>query len=239
MGTNLISSKDNQIYKKVLKLKKGDATKSLFLVEGNDLVSEAFKANLLKEVIYLDEYKYKNEYTNIPFYSFKRNLFREISSFQSLSNVIGICEKKYNEITGDKIIYLDNIQDPGNVGTIIRSALSFNYSSLVLSLDSVSLYNSKVIQASKGAIFHLNIVRDDLINIKNKGYNIYLTTLDGKDERKIDKLKKPFVLVFGNEGRGIKEKYLSLGEKLKIEMSGIDSLNVACAASIFMYRFKD
>ena len=74
--------------------------------------------------------------------------------------------------------------------------------------------------------------------MKEKGYNIYLTTLDGIDERKVDHLKKPFVLVFGNEGQGISKQNLALGEKLRIEMNGIDSLNVAVAAGIFMYRFR-
>lgn len=121
---------------------------------------------------------------------------------------------------------------------MIRTALSFHYSSLVLSKDSVSLYNSKVIQSSKGALFHLPIGREDLSLFSSQGYHIYLTTLDGEDEAKLKELETPFVLVFGNEGQGISKQNLSLGQKLRINMSGIDSLNVAVAAGIFMYRFK-
>lgn len=78
----------------------------------------------------------------------------------------------------------------------------------------------------------------DLEELKNKGYNIYLTTLDGEDEATFGKLKEPFALVLGNEGRGIRTEHLGLGQKLRINMSGIDSLNVAIAGGIFLYRFS-
>lgn len=238
MSFRVIESKDNKTYKELLSLKKGDKKDALFLVEGKDLVEEAMKENLLQALVVVDGTSCPK--MDVPIYGLKQGLYRELSSYQSLPEMMGVCKKKTYSLDslGDKVIYLDKIQDPGNAGTMIRTALSFSYSSLVLSKDSVSLYNSKVIQSTKGALFHLPVLREDLSTLKEKGYNIYLTTLDGIDERKVDHLKKPFVLVFGNEGQGISKQNLALGEKLRIEMNGIDSLNVAVAAGIFMYRFR-
>ncbi len=238
MSFRIIESKDNKTYKELLALKKGDAKQSLFLVEGKDLVEEAMKDNLLQALVVVDGTSCPK--MDAPIYGLKQGLYRELSSYQSLPTMMGVCKKKMATLDslGDKVIYLDRIQDPGNAGTMIRTALSFGYSSLVLSKDSVSLYNSKVIQSTKGALFHLPVLREDLITLKERGYHIYLTTLDGVDESKVSALEKPFVLVFGNEGQGVSKQNLGLGDKLRIEMNGIDSLNVAVAAGIFMYRFR-
>lgn len=239
MTYKIIDSSSNKTYKKYLSLRKGDNENSLFLVEGIDLVKEAFKRNCLVELL-----TYKDDENlsmfNVPVTILKQGLFRELATFKSLPVVIGVCRKALSNINeaGDSVIYLDCVQDPGNVGTIIRSALSFSYSSIIFSSDSVSPYNSKLIQSSKGAFFHLPIIKSDLYIFKEKGYNIYATTLDGEDEKKYASLSSPFVLVFGNEGRGVRKEYQDISTKLKIEMSNIDSLNVAVCASIFMYRFQ-
>ena len=238
MVFNLIKSTSNPHFKEIYKIKLGKSKESLFLVEGEDLVLEAFKANSLIEIIYLDETKSNNDYSKIKTSFFSKNLFRELSSYKSLPSVIGVCRKDYSSNLGPRCVYLDNIQDPGNAGTIIRSALAFNFSSLVLSLDSVSLYNSKVIQATKGAIFHLPICKNNLLEI-SKGYNIYLTTLDGEDINEVDELIEPYILVFGNEGSGIKKEYYSLGKRLTINIRNIDSLNVASSAAIFLHKYSN
>lgn len=238
MAFRVIESKDNKTYKELVNLKKGNAKEGLFIVEGRDLVEEAMRDNLLEALIVVDGTSCPK--MDVPIYGLKQGLYRELSSYQSLPEMMGVCRMKMADLSslGERVIYLDKIQDPGNAGTMIRTALSFGYSSVVLSKDSVSLYNSKTIQSTKGALFHLPVLREDLIALKERGYNIYLTTLDGVDESTISELKTPFVLCFGNEGQGISKQNLNLGSKLRIEMSGIDSLNVAVAAGIFMYRFK-
>lgn len=238
MSFKVIESKENKTYKDLVRLKKGDPKSGLFLIEGEDLVAEAEKENRLEALIVVDGTS--APYKDYPIYGLKQGLYRELSSYQSLPKMMGIGKMNMVEPTklGKRVVYLDGVQDPGNVGTIIRTALSFSYTGLMLSSDSVSLYNSKVIQSTKGAIFHLPIARGELSALKELGYDIYLTTLDGVDERTIKEIKEPFVLVFGNEGRGVNPKNMDLGKKVKIEMSGIDSLNVAIAAGIFMYRFK-
>ena len=238
MAYNFITSKDNPYYKDIFKLKSGKFTNSLFLVEGEDLVKEAYLNSCLKEIIYIENYKPNNQYNGIKTTFFSECLFKSLTLRETTyQKVIGICTKEYTEKLGKRCVYLDNLQDPGNVGTIIRTSWAFKFSSLVLSLDSVSLYNSKVIQASKGAIFHLPIVRNDLPSIMN-GYNIYLTCLDGKDINEVNELIEPFILVFGNEGKGIKKDYYNLGTRLRINISNFDSLNVASAAAIFLYKYS-
>lgn len=236
MGYKVIESRDNKVFKELLKIKKGDPKNGYFLVEGKDLVDEAMKENLLRTLIMpLDV---KAPILSLPIIGLKAGLYRELSSYQSLPTCMGVCHLEENKDVGERVIYLDGIQDPGNAGTIIRTALSFNYTGVVFSNDSVSLYNSKVIQSTKGALFHLPIYRGSLFELKERGYHIYSTTLDGVDERTVASLEEPFCLVFGNEGHGVRKEYQEISEKLRIEMSGIDSLNVAVAAGIFMYRFR-
>ena len=232
-----IDSKNNPTYKLFLEYKNGLKEEGIFLAEGEDLFDEAKKENCLLAAILPKDSNF-NISDNIDIYRLNNELYRNLSCYKSLPKVISICQKKLDSNLGDKIIYLDGVQDPGNFGTIIRTALAFSYSGIGFSFDCVSPYNNKVIQASKGAIFHLPMWKDNLSFYKNKGYNIYVTTLDGEDERKFTVLKKPFVLAFGNEGHGIRKENLNLGTKLKIEMSSIDSLNVAVSSGIFMYRFK-
>jgi RNA methyltransferase, TrmH family len=238
MPFKVIESKENKSYKELVRLKKGDAKEGRFLIEGEDLVAEAHKEGKLESLIVPDGTSMPM--IDYPIYGLKQGLYRELSSYQSLPKVMGIAKMKMAspDGLGDRVIYLDGVQDPGNVGTIIRTALSFSYTGVMLSNDSVSLYNSKVIQSTKGAMFHLPIARGDLSLLSDLGYHIYLTTLDGVDERNLASLESPSVLVFGNEGRGVNPKNMALGKKIKIVMNGIDSLNVGVAAGIFMYRFK-
>lgn len=233
---NIITSKSNDVYKEFLKYKNGDKKTCLFLAEGEDLFYEADKNNCIISVALL--YKSNFDSKGYKCFYFSNELYRTLSCYQSLPKIICLCKKNLDQNVGDRVIYLDGIQDPGNFGTILRTALSFNYTGVAFSYDCVSVFNSKVIQSSKGAIFHLPIWKEDLKYYKEKGYNIYITTLDGEDEKKFEELKSPFVLAFGNEGHGIREENLNLGKKLKIEMSSIDSLNVAVSSGIFMYRFQ-
>ncbi len=234
----LIQSEDNKTYKELLRLKKGDAQEGLFLAEGRDLLDEARKQNCVKEILIPEGEE--NPYPFLPCLILKQGLYRGLSTYQSLPETICLCQKKYSSLSdlGNRIIYLDKVQDPGNLGTIIRTALSFSYTGVVLSFDCVSLYNNKAIQSSKGALFKRPVAKAELSQIKELGYHIYLTVLDGEDESKYSSLPLPFCLAFGNEGQGISKKNLSLGTKLKIERGNIDSLNVAIAAGIFRYRFR-
>lgn len=170
------------------------------------------------------------------------NVKNYLSELESPTNVIGVCNKKEGVIKGNRIVYLDCIQDPGNLGTIIRSCVAFNIDTLILSKDTVDLYNSKVIRASQGLIFHLNIVIADInefiLKLKTDGYKIYGTKVThGKSLKTIEKVSK-FVIIMGNEGNGISEVSSEVcDEYLYIEMNDkCESLNVGVATSIILYE---
>ena len=149
----------------------------MFIVEGEHLVKEAYKNNCLIEVFSLEQSGYENETIITP------NVMKKIASLASSPSIIGICKMKDNDIiVGDKILILDNIQDPGNLGTIIRSAVAFNIDTIVLSTDTVSLYNEKTIRATQGMLFYANVITKNLKEfiplLKNNGYKIYTTNVN-------------------------------------------------------------
>ena len=237
----LYSSLDNNKIKDIKKLhiKKYRDKKNLFLVEGRHLVLEAYKTGLLKE-LFLEE----NELLPLDVMTsyMTNNVKNYLSELDNPTNIIGVCEKKEGIIEGKRIVYLDCIQDPGNLGTIIRSCVAFNIDTLVLSKDCVDLYNSKVIRATQGLLFHLNIVIENIENfvpnLKQNGYKIYGTKVThGKNLKDIEKNEK-FVIIMGNEGNGIGEVASELcDEFIYIKMNEkCESLNVGVATSIILYE---
>lgn len=214
-----------------LKEKKYRDEAGLFLIEGDHLIKEALKKQMVVSTIGLNE---TYDYTVNP------EILKKLSSQKSGAKEIAVVKKiEEKKVEGDKILILDNIQDPGNLGTIIRSAVAFNISTIILSDDCVDLYNDKVIRSSEGMIFNINIVRKKLIEIipklKENGYTIYATTVNGKGYFEND---SKIALVIGNEGNGIKEDILNLCDKnITIKMNKeCESLNAGVAASILMYE---
>ena len=237
----LYSSVNNNKIKDLKKLqtKKYRDKKNMFLVEGQHLVLEAYKTGCLKEML-LEE----NEIfpLDIMTYYMTNNVKNYLSELECPTNVIGVCQKKEGKLVGNRIVYLDCIQDPGNLGTIIRSCVAFNVDTLILSKDCVDLYNSKVIRASQGLIFHLNIIIADInefaLFFKDNGYKIYGTKVThGKSLKVIEKVSK-FVIIMGNEGNGISEISEELCDDfIYIDMNDkCESLNVGVATSIILYE---
>ena len=168
-------------------------------------------------------------------------ILEKLSNNKSVQPYIGVSrlDQSKKEL-GNKLVYLDGVQDPGNVGTIIRTALAFSYDGVILSKDSASITNSKVIQSTKGALFSLPIRNDlSLKELQEQGYVIVVTALKGAiNYQKLPKYEK-FVLVLGNEGQGVKEENIDLADAVvKIEMGNIDSLNVAVAGGILMNHYR-
>ena len=136
----MITSLENEKIKNLVKLqmkKYRDLTNS-YIVEGDHLVSETYKEGLVEEIYALDsvEKKYDVEYIYVS-----NEVMKKISTMDTPSDIVAVCKKKeYSEITGNKILLLDDIQDPGNLGTIIRSAVAFNIDMIILSNDSVDFY---------------------------------------------------------------------------------------------------
>lgn len=215
--------------------------KGLFLVEGEHLIIEAYKKNLLKEIIVLDNY---NIDINVPKIVVTENVMKYISSLTTIPKIIGVCQKTNNHKIGNKVLILDNVQDPGNLGTIIRSSVAFNIDTIILSKDTVDIYNSKVIRASQGMIFNIDFLIDDLEKIiktlKEKNYKILSTDVkNGKSLNMLANISK-VAIIMGNEGNGVSEKLKKLSDDfLYININkNCESLNVAVATSIILYELS-
>lgn len=241
----IINSLENKKIKKYASLKtnKGRIENGLFLVEGMHLVEEAFKHNLLVDILLLEG----NSLSFVPDMEItyvNEAILKKVSNLINYSNVIGICKTFDNkDIIGDRLLVLDNIQDPGNLGTIIRSACAFNVDTIILSNDTVDLYNDKVIRSTQGMLFHINIVSRDLIelipNLKKDGYLILGTNVkNGTPVSEINSNK--YALIMGNEGHGVKEEITFMCDKnLYVKMNNnCESLNVGVATSILLYELN-
>lgn len=237
----IYTSTDNKKIKELKKLniKKYRDQSNLFLVEGEHLVLEAYKKGLLEE-LFLEENAVLDLDVKTSYLS--RNVIKFISELDNPSNIIGLCKKVEKKEIGNKILVLDNIQDPGNFGTIIRSAVAFNIDTIIVSNNTVDLYNSKVIRASQGMLFNINIIKKDLAvfipELKNNGYQIYATKVNGgKSLKTIEKMEK-FAIIMGNEGAGVSDNLIDLADEyLYIDMNtNCESLNVAVATSIILYE---
>lgn len=225
---------------KKLNIKKYRDKEGLFLVEGEHLVLEAYKKGVLVELL-LEENEVFPIDAKISYVS--NNILTYISELQTPPTMIGVCKKQERcDDFGNRILVLDDIQDPGNLGTIIRSAVAFHIDTIILSDKTVDLYNSKVVRASQGMIFNINIIRENLLNyipkIKENGYKILGTKVThGKSLKSLEKVQK-FVIIMGNEGAGMSEELSELCDTfIYIDMNNVcESLNVGVATSIILYE---
>lgn len=216
-----------------LKVKKFRDKERKFLVEGDHLINEAIKNNLVVETI-----SCVNENAD---YFITKEIMEKISEQKSISYDMAVVKFIPEDSINGNIMMLDNLQDPGNLGTIIRSAVAFKINTIIISDDSVDLYNPKVVRATEGMIFNLNIIRRNLTEVipilKRQGYKIVGTLVnDGKDIKDID--KNNICVVIGNEGNGIKEETKDMCDEFtNIKISdNCESLNAGVAASIIMYE---
>ena len=239
-----ITSVENEKVKKFRKLqsKKYREQYNQYLVEGEHLVYEAYKRGVLQELLLVEG---RDVILPVPYNYYSKAVMNKISSMDNPPTVMGLCNKyESDEIKGDRILILDGIQDPGNMGTIIRSAVAFNIDTIILTENTVDLYNSKVLRATQGMFYHINIVEiaglEVMDILKNMNIPVYGTNVcDGIDARCLSsEEKEKFALVMGNEGNGVRDEMSELCTKnLYIRMNkNAESLNVGIAASILMYE---
>ena len=236
-----ITSINYEYIKEISKLneKKYRDKSNKYLIEGLHLVTEALKYDIIDTIIIREDFSYE---TDIKHIIVSNEVMKKLSDNPSIPKIMAIVYKKESTISGNKILLLDRLQDPGNLGTIIRSAVAFNFDTIILSNDTVDLYNSKVLRSTQGMLFNINILRQDLTSVinelKNNNYTIYGTKVDnGNDVKKINNTNK-FALIIGNEGTGISDNILKQCDKyLYIKMNNnCESLNAGVAASILMYE---
>ena len=235
----VITSKDNELIKSIKKLKEKKYRDAYgkFVIEGIKLIGEAIQENADIECIVICEDCMKENCID-------KKLMYEIAKKNCVyvnSKVFDTSEKiNYDE---DAIIVLDGIQDPGNLGTILRTVDSANLKQIVISKETADVFNSKVVRSTMGAIFRVNVVRSDdlvhdLIEMKNNGFKVVVTSLDTNDSvYDVNYMKK--VIVIGNEANGVSKEVQEIADnKVKIPMLGkTESLNASVAAGILIYEY--
>jgi TrmH family RNA methyltransferase len=240
---NHITSLQNSKIKawKALSKQTGDLSDRFFMIEGHHLVKEAYKSGLLKEIICVEsllDHALDIETTVVPQY-----IIEALSQQKTPQGIIGVCLKKEKPTFGEDgpIIYFDTINDPGNLGTMLRTSLAFGIKKCLISPQSVALYHPKVIASSQGAIFHLDAFMDDheqrLEQLIQKGYTLFVTGF-GPKTISLNQVTFPLksIIVFGNESHGVSKVLLEKAkETIHIDMNHIDSLNVAIAHGIITY----
>ena len=198
--------------------------------------------NHIKELCRLKEKKYRDitglflvEGEHLASEAIKKNLIKEVI----------VCDKRKEENVGNRVLILEDIQDPGNLGTIVRTAVAFDIDTIILSPKTVDLYNSKVIRSTQGMIFKINIITRELAStidmLKKDNYLILGTNVrNGTDIRNIN-IPNKFALIIGNEGNGMSNDISLLCDKniyIKIN-ERVESLNAAVATSILLYEINN
>lgn len=252
-----ITSKENALIKHISKLKEKKYRTEFneYLIEGIKLVKEAIieNANIKQIVISENNLESANiqdflkddngiEYIVVP-----EKIFNIISDVEKPQGILAVISKNDNNLnidySQDFILILDNIQDPGNLGTIIRTADSCNIKQILVSRGTADCYNPKVIRSTMGAIFRVNIIEcDNLKNtiqeIQNNNFKVISTSLDTEKSIYDIKLKKVAVVI-GNEANGVSKEIQNIAdEKAKIPMLGkTESLNASIATGVILYEY--
>lgn len=238
----MITSLHNESIKELMKLKQKkyrDET-GLFLVEGYHLVEEARKHHCLQKIVTTLDEQFAQETLYVS-----SHVMNKLAFTKTPQPIMGVCQmrQEHHDITGTRFLLLDRVQDPGNVGTMIRTALALGYDQIIMSPDCVDLYNDKVIRSTQGALFQMNICVTDLKEaislLHRQDVLVYGTSLRNASPIETYEVKEKMAFIVGNEGQGIREDILDLCDHLiYIPIQSIESLNVAIAAAITMYHFK-
>ena len=232
----MITSLENEKVKLLIKLNQAKYRKKehMFIVEGAHLVDEARKANLLIECFSINEIEGYTQ-VSIP-------VMNKIANPDTTVTEIGLCKMIEKNELSDKILILDGVQDPGNLGALMRSSKAFGFDTIILGEGTVDIYNDKAIRASQGAIFKLNFIKAKLIDFipTLKDYNIYGTNVVNGIDLKDVVASNKIGIVLGNEGNGISDEVNNLLDKnIYIPMNNTESLNVSVAGGIIMYSLAN
>lgn len=247
----LITSKDNSKIKEIKKLKEKKYRKTAFIVEGIKMLKEAISEKAEIDTIIIREdteldFKLDSELEKKVIYVTK-NVFETISDVVSPQGVLVVINKKIddNKINqnADYILALDGIQDPGNLGTIIRTADSANIKQILVSKDTVDSYSPKVVRSTMGAIYRVKIIEcEDLVktlkSLQTNGFEIVTTDLH-TDKSIYDMNYNKKIVIIGNEANGVTKEIRELSDyRVKIPMLGkTESLNAAVATGIMIYEY--
>lgn len=240
---DIITSLDNNNVKMwcSLKQKKYRDKYGLFLIEEKHLIEEASQVNL---VVTLIARAGKKSFIRLNPTYVSDQVMSKIQSNKSLNDYIAVCRIPPVKIDyGSRFVIMENVQDPGNVGTIIRTALALGYDGVFVTENCADIYNEKTVQASQGAIMRMPVER---LNIKQIAQFVHksgckiIATLP-KAEKVLSQTNKieKYAILLGNEGNGLTNEAIKLAdEQVRIEMENFESLNVASAAAICLYYYR-
>lgn len=238
----MITSTSNNTIKALIKLKQKkyrDET-GYYLVEGEHLIEEAMKAKQVECLI-----STKDITSDLPIIVVSNEVMSKLSFTKSPQSIMAKCKIKKEKklIDGKRYLILDDLQDPGNIGTLIRTALAFSIDQVILSNNCVDLYNDKLLRSMQGANFHISCIYDDLKTVistlKKNNVKIIGSALENGQDIKQIKISEKMAFVVGNEGNGMNKDILQECDYVGyIPINTIESLNVAIAGSIMMYHFK-
>lgn len=244
----VIRSRDNKTVKEIKKLheKKYRNANKKFLVEGLRFVREALESSFEVTMIIISEGVYEkfNELEAARIILVSDAIFKELCETDSPQGVLAVVKNKELEMNTESGFYVlaDKVQDPGNIGTIIRTANAAGANGVILTKGTVDVYNDKTLRATMGAIFKIPIILDEDLSftklLKSKAFKLVTSSLETENNFYDIDLKDNSIIAVGNEGNGIsREIYDICDEKVKIPMpGGAESLNVGIAAGIMMFE---
>ena len=244
----IITSKANSVVKNAKKLHQKKYRKSAYLIEGWHLFEEAVQAGVTIEKIFALE-SYRDQLAAFPQTVWvSEDILLDLADSQTPQGIVAVVQKEEVEqvdFSQGKFLFLEDVQDPGNVGTIIRTADAAGFTGVIVSDKSADTYSLKTLRSMQGSHFHLPIYRMSnqvlLEKAKKAGIHVLATTLskDSVDYRELPPIEN-FVLVMGNEGQGISSLMAESADQLvHISMKGqAESLNVAVAAGILIFHLS-
>lgn len=247
-----IESKNNNLFKEIKKLKekKHRIKSNKYLIEGLRFVEEAIKSKVsIDSIIFTESFKEKNPdlflkiNDNIKLIQMNEALLKQLCSTENPQGIVGVINMQNKELkSGELVVLVDKVQDPGNMGTIIRTAHAAGVAGIVMTKGTVDIYNDKTLRSTMGSIFYIPIVEDDSLDfvksLKKEGYKLVVSSLQGKNNFFEENLQGKVMIAVGNEGNGVSDEVYDIADiKVKIPMPGeAESLNVAVATSIMIYE---
>ena len=230
---------------KSLKERKGRRETGCFLVEGRKIVEEALASAFPVEAVLVDADR-MGEFSlpgNVPVYTMPGHVLAAVCDTKTPQGIAAVVRMSEVEITGQRFVAMDGVQDPGNVGTIIRTADAAGFEGIILSNQCADVFSPKVLRATMGSIFRIGIrVTEDLpgllAGMVKDGASVLSSQLDGEPFYQRSAMNERFVLVIGSEGNGVTDEVKAVAtHKVKLPMrGGAESLNAAVAAGIMMYE---
>ena len=228
---------------KALKDRKGRRESGCFLVEGRKMVEEALSSAFDVEAVLVQEGVSFPDGLTMPVYELPAHVLAAVCDTKTPQGIAAVVRMKEQSALGKHIVVLDGVQDPGNVGTIIRTADAAGLDGVLLSNQCADVFSPKVLRATMGSIFRMNLrttgdLPGELTKLREKGYSILSSQLDGTPFYEREKVAERFALIIGNEGNGVSEQVQQTAtHQVRLPMrGGAESLNAAIAAAIMMYE---